>query len=141
MTRIPRLQLPLTGTFIWIILNRIIVGEGSYFQVGIGLSYNANGYYGLFFPKTTTDLGVTDNNGYEVYRATIPYTINGQVLTTVTTTNSNVITTNTVWQQGYYYGFTPSIAVNSNYQPTNGFHVDNITVSAAQLPLITQFKL
>ena len=115
-------------------------GGGNYFQVGIGLSYAANGYYGVFFPKTTTDLGVTDNNGYEVYRATIPYTINGQVLTTVTTTNNNVITTNTVWQQGYYYGFTPSIAVNSNYQPTNGFHVDNITVSAAQLPLITHLS-
>ncbi len=96
-------------------------GGGSYFQVGIGFNYAANGYNNFepFFPSTTKDLGIKDNSGYEVYQATIPYTINA----------------------GNYYGFTPYIAINSDYQPTNGFHVDNINVSAAQLPLITGFSL
>ncbi len=94
-------------------------GGGSYFEVGLGLSYDADGYYGVFFPSSTADLGVKDNSGYEVYRAAIPYTI----------------------KAGYYYGFAPSIVVNSDYQPTNGFHIDDITVSAAQLPLITSISL
>jgi hypothetical protein len=92
---------------------------GTYFQLGVNLAYDANGYYGVVTSSSTTDLHIQDDSGYEVYRATIPYTINA----------------------GHYYGFTPSIFVNSNYQPTNGFHVDNITVSAAQAPLITSVAL
>lgn len=94
-------------------------GGGNYFQLGIGLGYNADGYYQNFFPSSTKDLGIQDNSGYEVYEATIPYTIT----------------------PGYYYGFNPWIAVNSNYQPTNGFHVDNITVSSAQAPIFTSVTL
>jgi hypothetical protein len=95
-------------------------GGGNYFQLGVNLSYPANGYYQNFFSSGATDLHLKDDSGYEVYRATIPYTINA----------------------GSYAGdFTPGIAVNSNYQPTNGFHVDNITVSAAQAPLITGISL
>jgi hypothetical protein len=96
-------------------------GGGTYFQVGIGFNYAANGYnnYEPFFPSSTTDLHFTDNSGYEVYQATIPYTINA----------------------GNYYGFTPYVAVNSDYQSTNGFHVGYVSVSAAQLPLITSVSL
>ena len=96
-------------------------GGGNYFQVGIELSYAANGYngYAPFWPSGTKDLGYQDDNGYEVYQATIPYTINA----------------------GNYYGFQPSIFVNSNYQPTNGFHIDNISVSASQAPLFTGVSL
>jgi hypothetical protein len=90
-------------------------GGGNYFQLGVNLSYNADGYYGNFLSSVATDLGYQDDNGYEVYQATIPYTINA----------------------GNFFGFFPSISVNSNFQPTNGFHIDNITVSAAQAPQIT----
>lgn len=93
--------------------------SGAYFEVGAFLAYNANGYYQTLFPSATRDLGYQDDNGYEVYQATIPYTI----------------------KAGNYYGFTLGIAVNSNFNPTNGFHVDNITVSAAQAPAITSVKL
>ena len=93
--------------------------NGGYFEVGVNLSYEANGYYGAFFPSSSKDLGIQDSNGYEVYQATIPYTINA----------------------GNYYGFSLSVIVNSDYQPTYGFHIDNITVSAAQAPLITSIKL
>lgn len=92
---------------------------GNYFQIGIALSYAGNGYSywnnSIFFPSKTTDLNMQDNNGYEVYQATIPYNI----------------------QAGYLYGFTPYIFVNSNYQPTNGFYIDNISVSSAPLPILS----
>lgn len=96
-------------------------GGGNYFQFGINFSYGGNGYnvYGAFFPTSTQDQGYKDDNNYEVYQATIPYTINA----------------------GNYYGFTPSIWINSNYSPTNAFHIDNITVSASQAPQITSETL
>jgi hypothetical protein len=65
------------------------------------------------------DLGFTDNNGLEVHKATIPYTINA----------------------GNFYGFSFGISVNSDYQPVNGFHIGEISVSAAQAPLITGISL
>lgn len=92
---------------------------GNYFQLGMALSYAGNGYSywnnSIFFPSKTTDLNMQDNNGYEVYQATIPYNI----------------------QAGYLYGFTPYIFVNSNYQPTNGFRIDNISVSSAPTPILS----
>jgi len=96
-------------------------GGGNYFQLGVILNYY--GTYGTFFPSSTTDLGYQDNSGYEVYQAMIPYNINA-----VTAQPNN-----------NYFGF--SIAVNSNYQPTNGFHIDDISVSSAQAPLITSTSL
>ena len=94
-------------------------GGGTYFQLGVDLAYAGDGYYKSFFSSGTTDLHVQDNNGDEVYQATIPYTINA----------------------GNLYGFRLNIMANSDYQPVNGFHVDNITVSAAQAPLITGVSL
>jgi len=99
-------------------------GGGNYFGFGVGLSYAANSYsgygYSYFGTSSTTDLHVQDSSGYEVYRATIPYTINA----------------------GSYSGwFTFNAFVNSNYQPTNGFHIDNISVSAASAPAITSVGL
>jgi hypothetical protein len=92
---------------------------GNYFQIGMALSYAGNSYSywnnSIFFPSKTTDLNVQDSSGYEVYQATIPYNI----------------------QAGYLYGFTPYIFVNSNYQPTNGFHIGNISVSSAPTPVLS----
>ena len=91
----------------------------TYFQLGVDLSYSADGYYKYFFSSGATDLHVKDNNGDEVYQATIPYTINA----------------------GNFYGFFFDILANSDYKPANGFHVGNITVSAAPAPLITGVSL
>ena len=90
--------------------------------MGAQLSYAANDYYGNgpFFPSSTTDLGYQDDFGQEVYQYAIPYSITA----------------------GNYYGFSLSIAVNSNYNPpTYGFHVDDIAVSSAQAPAITSVNL
>lgn len=83
---------------------------GSYFQLGVLMQYAANGYYGAFFWSSTTDLGFTDSNGEEVFRATIPYTFSA----------------------GQFNGFGFGIMYNSNYSPALPFHVDNISVSAVQ---------
>jgi hypothetical protein len=53
--------------------------SGSYFQLGIFLQYDGDGYYGPNLWSSTTDLGYTDPNGNEMYQATIPYTINAGV--------------------------------------------------------------
>jgi len=92
---------------------------GNYFQLGAFLGYNADGYYGNYLWNADQDLGFTDDNGLEVHKATIPYTINA----------------------GNFYGFSFGISVNSDYQPTNGFHIGEISVSAAQAPLITGINL
>jgi len=92
---------------------------GTYFQLGSFLGYSANGYYGNYLWNADQDLGFTDNNGLEVHKATIPYTINA----------------------GNFYGFGFGISVNSDYQPANGFHIGEISVSAAQAPLITGISL
>jgi hypothetical protein len=100
-------------------------GGGNYFGFGVQLSYSsATIQYGwlteVFNTSSTKDLGYKDNNGYEVYQATIPYYINA----------------------GSYAGnFALNIFVNSNYQPANGFHIDNILVSAASAPVITSVGL
>jgi hypothetical protein len=85
---------------------------GSYFQLGVNLQYSADGYYGTFFTSTVTDVGYTDGYGLEVYRGTIPYTINA----------------------GIFNGFGFGIQYNSNYSPALPFHVDNISVTAVQAP-------
>ena len=98
-------------------------GGGTYFGFAVALSYPANSYsgwgYSAFGAASTKDLNIQDASGYEVYRATIPYTI----------------------EAGSYSGFTFNIFANSDYQPTNGFHVDNILVSAASAPAITSVGL
>jgi len=83
---------------------------GSYFQPGVLLQYAAVGYYSQFFASSSTDLGFTDPNGEEVFRATIPYTITA----------------------GAFNGFGFSIMYNSNYSPALPYHVDNISVTAVQ---------
>lgn len=94
-------------------------GGGNYFQLGVALSYAGNGWNywnnSIFFPSRVTDLNKQDSSGNEVYEATIPYNI----------------------QAGYLYGFTPYIFVNSNYQPTNGFYIGNISVSSAPPPILS----
>ncbi len=85
---------------------------GSYFQPGVLLQYAAVGYYSQFFASSSTDLGFTDGNGLEVFRATIPYTITA----------------------GAFGGFGFSIMYNSNYAPALPFHVDNISVTATPEP-------
>lgn len=85
---------------------------GSYFQLGVLFQYDAVGYYYTAFSSSTTDLGYTDPNGLEVYRATIPYTITA----------------------GAWNGFGFGIMYNSDYSPALPFHVDNISVSAMQVP-------
>ena len=92
---------------------------GTYFQLGAVLGYSANGYYGNYLWNADQDLGFTDDNGLEVHKATIPYTINA----------------------GNFYGLSFGISVNSDYQPVNGFHVGEISVSAAQAPLITDVEI
>lgn len=96
-------------------------GGGNYFGFGVQLIYNSvTIQYGwlpeVFYPSSTRDLGYQDNNGYEVYQATIPYHINA----------------------GSYAGnFALNLFVNSNYQPTYGFHVGDISVSSAPTPIIS----
>jgi hypothetical protein len=96
-------------------------GGGSYFGFAMALSYAGNGYntWGSIIWPTTKDLNMKDDNGDEVYQATFPYTINA----------------------GNYYGFSLNFFANSDFQPANGFHVDNISVSAASAPLITAASL
>lgn len=85
---------------------------GSYFQIGVLFQYAAVGYYDAHFSSSTTDLGTTDPNGLELYRATIPYTITA----------------------GAWNGFGFGIMYNSDYQPVLPFHVDNIRVAAIPEP-------
>ncbi len=85
---------------------------GNYFQLGVDLSYDADGYYKYFFPSSTTDLGYNSSIGQEVYEATIPYTITA----------------------GSLSNFSLGIAYNSNYAPENPFYVDDITVQATPVP-------
>ena len=86
--------------------------SGSYFQLGVMLQYPGNGYYGPVFSSSSTDLGYMDNNGQEVYQATIPYSISA----------------------GTGYGFGFGIMYNSDYAPVNPFHVDAMSVSAVPVP-------
>jgi hypothetical protein len=86
---------------------------GSYFQLGVLLQYQADGYYGQFFPSgPDTDLGFQDQFGNEVFQATVPYSINA----------------------GNFNGFGFSIMYNSNYSPALPFHVDDIQVQAVPEP-------
>ena len=94
-------------------------GGGSYFQLGVSLTYAADGYWQQDWPTSTKDLGIQDDNGDEVYQATFPYSITA----------------------GNYSGFALSIFVNSDYQPENGFHISDISVSSVQAPLMTGVSL
>ncbi len=88
------------------------VGSSGYFQLGVLLQYSADGYYGTFFSSSTTDLGIQDDNGEEVYQATIPYTI----------------------AAGSFNGFGFGVMYNSNYAPDLPFHVDDILVQSVPEP-------
>jgi hypothetical protein len=85
---------------------------GSYFSMGVLLQYAGNGYWGTYFQSSSTDLGFTDSNGLEVYRATIPYTISG----------------------GNIYGYGFGVMLSSDYKSVLGFTIDNISVSATPEP-------
>lgn len=80
---------------------------GSYFQLGMLLQYQGDGYFGFFFSSTATDLGFQDPNGEEVFQATIPYTITGGAP---------------------FNGFGFAIAYNSDFSPALPFHIDDIFV-------------
>lgn len=87
--------------------------SGTYFGFVALLQYDANGYYGQFGTSSTTDLGIQNNYGQEVYRATIPYTINA----------------------GQFNGFGFTLVYNSDYTGIAlPFTIDNITVSAVPEP-------
>ncbi len=45
---------------------------GTYFQLGVNLSYSADGYYGNYLWNADQDLGFTDDNGLEVHEAQFP---------------------------------------------------------------------
>ena len=77
---------------------------GSYFNVGVLMQYAANGYWGTFFATSSTDLGFQDPLGYEVYRATIPYTITA----------------------GQFSGFGFSIMIDTDYNPIDLVYIDQI---------------
>lgn len=80
---------------------------GSYFNPGILLQYDANGYFGAYFATSTVDLGFTDpNNGGEVFRATIPYPI----------------------LPGVFNGLGIGIMADTDYASALGFTVDNLSV-------------
>jgi len=84
---------------------------GNYFQLGILLQYAADSYYQQFFPAgSDTFLGTID--GFDTYKATIPYTITA----------------------GAESGFGFSIIYNSNYSPLEPFYVDQISVAVVPEP-------
>jgi hypothetical protein len=85
---------------------------GNYFQVGVDLAYDANGYYSQFFPSSDTVLGYTSDNN-AIHEVTIPYNIVGGSLTSLS--------------MGIFY--------NSNYQPAVfPFYIDSISVVAVPEP-------
>jgi hypothetical protein len=90
---------------------------GAHFHVGVLLQYAANGYFGTSFSGdpggAETDLGYTDPiYGEEVFRATIPYTI----------------------VAGQWNGLGFGVMVDTDYNPSLPFHIDNISVVAAPEP-------
>ncbi len=95
-------------------------GGGNYFGLAFMPAYDADGYWQQFYSSSTVDTGTKDNNGDEVYMATIPYTITAGSLT------------------GFY--FDPFIN-SGGYNPQNPFHIDDITVAASQAPQITSTSL
>jgi hypothetical protein len=77
---------------------------GDYFNVGVLMQYAANGYWGTFFATSSTDLGLQDPLGHEIYRATIPYTITA----------------------GQFNGFGFGIMFDTNYNPIDAAYIDQI---------------
>ena len=86
---------------------------GTYFQLGVLLQYAGNGYYGTAFASSSTDLGFTDPNGLEVFRATIPYTI-------------------AAGGAGSLWGIGFGIMASEDYSPALPWYIDNISVAAVQ---------
>jgi hypothetical protein len=78
---------------------------GTYFNMGVLMTYAANGYWGTFFATSSSALGFQDPLGYEVYRATIPYTIIA----------------------GQFNGFGFGVMADTDYNPVDTWYVDNIT--------------
>jgi hypothetical protein len=91
---------------------------GNYFEPGIDLAYDGDGYYGTFFPDagnpvapgSITYLGTVD--GLASFQATVPYQVNAGTLN----------------------GFGLGIAYNSNYSPQQPFYVDDIEVGPIPEP-------
>ena len=79
---------------------------GDHFNMGVLFQYAANGYFGTFFATSAADLGIQDPLGYEIYRATIPYTISA----------------------GQFNGFGFGIMTDNNYNAIDPFYVDQVTV-------------
>jgi len=94
-------------------------GGGSYFQLGVGFVWPGSGWYDSqqFFSSKVEDLGYADQNGDELNRATIPYTL----------------------VAGSYmsWDFVTEIWVNSDYSPANPFHIANISVSSSAAPTLS----
>ncbi len=89
-------------------------GTGGFFQLGVDLAYNADGFFQTFFPTSTTNL--SSIGGLTLVQATIPYTITA-------TAGSPDLT-----------GFGVGIAYNSNFAPTQPIFVDSISVLSAPEP-------
>ena len=92
---------------------------GTYFQLGVGFVWPGSGWWDSqqFFSSKVDDLGYQDQNGDELNRATIPYTL----------------------AAGSYmsWDFVTEIWVNSDYQPANPFHIANISVSSSAPPTLS----
>jgi hypothetical protein len=86
-------------------------GQNGFFQLGVDLAYDADGFFQTFFPSSTVTL--PSANGQTLVLATIPYTITA----------------------GSLNGFGFGIAYNSNFAPTQPFFIDSIsTVDATPEP-------
>jgi hypothetical protein len=79
-----------------------------FFELGVDLAYNANGFFQTFFPTSTVSLPSV--NGLTLVQATIPYTITGTAAAPDLT------------------GFGFGIEYNSNFAPTQPIFVDSIQV-------------
>jgi len=98
-------------------------GGGSYFQLGFSFAWPGSGWWDStpYFSSSVTDLGYQDDNGEELFRATIPYILAGG--------------------QEMAWMFSPYVWVNSDYHPANPFHIANISASCSAAPVITNFSL
>ena len=89
-------------------------GSGGFFQLGVNLAYNADGFFQTFFPTSTTNL--SSIGGLTLVQATIPYTITA-------TAGSPDLT-----------GFSFGIAYNSNFAPTQPIFIDAVSVVSTPEP-------
>ena len=93
--------------------------SGGFFELGIDLAYEGDGFFGTFFPDSGNSAGVgstqllgTTAGGQQEFLATIPYHINA----------------------GSMSNFGVGIAYNSNFAPLNQFFVDSIALAPVPEP-------